>query len=701
MTPMSAHDRIHPVRSHILLALAMVLPSLSLAQTGPTAANQDPLQDLLQVLEEETEIATKTKLNIDFVPGMVSVLHARELQRRGIETVVEALELVPGIQLSMAGAGQNQVIMRGTGKIFASSNIKYMVNGIQLNSTLNAQSAIYEIPIEQVERIEVIRGPGSSIYGEFGFAGVVNVITVSDRDYAFVRHSSHNYSSVGGNAHFDQGDDGWSVDINVAASGASGGTVVSGPDKVSAPNVSYAPGPSNEKQRSHSVILNGSYKDFEFQAHQIESAQGDAFGVNNILPPPEQRLVRTIHTRTLQLGWGKELSPHFTFDGKVGYQHLIFDADRISVFPAGFMVPNPSPPPAAAVYPYGAFGSPRHRERKLYAGGELSFDPNPRQALLLGVEGARVRQTEASVARNYDPTAPWTGPMPVQRYTGSKSWIKNGLQRDFVGAYGQYQYRIMQPLTVTLGMRYDYYDDIGDAVSPRLAAVYRVSDRQTIKYQFARAFRPPTFLEMFGQNNIRIIGNPDIKPEKLTSHELGYIYNDGKTIFRLTAFHIDVEDLIQALNGSPGTYSNQHPPPWVGGEAQLEMRVHRLLEVDANVSYLDTTADATDIQAGIARVLGNVGLVLHPREGWNIGLQYRHVGERLRSSSDTRDPLKGYDVIDLTFNMEHIHDRGLTVRVGVNNLFDETVRYAAPAGTYPEDYPRPGRAAWVQWAYQF
>ncbi len=140
------------------------------------------LDEEFKWLQEEsvvmTEIATRTKMDADLVPGMVTVLLGKDLKARGIRTVFEALSLVPGLNTYLNTIGDNRVSVRGIGGSFFSGNLKLMLDDLVMNDILAAAGyGIYEIPVEQVDRIEIIRGPGSVIYGEFAYAGVINVKT--------------------------------------------------------------------------------------------------------------------------------------------------------------------------------------------------------------------------------------------------------------------------------------------------------------------------------------------------------------------------------------------------------------------------------------------------------------------------------------------------------------------------------------------
>ena len=156
------------------------------------------LQELIQLLDQETELATKSKMNVDFVPGIISVLHGKDMLARGVENVYQALGLIPGIEISRSNDGQPQILVRGIGKSFFSSKVKFLLNNTPFNATLGAATTLLILPMEQVERIEVIRGPGSAIYGEYASVGVINIITRKDDTALFVRANDLKKRTYGG-----------------------------------------------------------------------------------------------------------------------------------------------------------------------------------------------------------------------------------------------------------------------------------------------------------------------------------------------------------------------------------------------------------------------------------------------------------------------------------------------------------------------
>ena len=139
--------------------------------------NLDLENDFLNSLDEVSEIATKTKLNIDDTPSFVSVLNSEKLKKLGVNNVFEALNLVPGVQLKKESSGVPIVTFRG---VTQKSEVKLMVDGVTINNSYRGSIYYYlDFPIEMIKRIEVIRGAGSILYGSGAISGVINIITNS------------------------------------------------------------------------------------------------------------------------------------------------------------------------------------------------------------------------------------------------------------------------------------------------------------------------------------------------------------------------------------------------------------------------------------------------------------------------------------------------------------------------------------------
>jgi len=694
----------------LILGLVSFAFGVHAQEPAPAAepAPDEALLELLQTLDQETQIATKTKMNIDFVPGMVSVLYGEELAAKGVRDASEALALIPGIELSISSDGTTLVFVRGIGSVFASGKIKVLLNGVDFNSTLSVASTALTLPVEMIDRIEVIRGPGSTLYGEFAYSGVVNVVTRQKDKQAFARYGNLGQKTVGALWSPAASEGEWRASLAFTGTNIDGDDVEAGPDVLRNTPYSRAPGPTNEIEEDRAVILRTGYKDFSFNVQWSQVYSGDHFGIANALPDPEPRLIRKVDMLSVDAEQLFVLGPKLDARVTAGWLDYHLESGLHELYPPGFRGNNPMT--GQPIFPDGVLGSPNYEERKYHAGAEFHFTGMTLHDWVGGLAWSYTDQGDTYAVRNYNPTTPLT-PAPLASYTGSANWLEEGMTRRLLGIYVQDQYSLNERLTITAGVRYDSYDDVGDATSPRIAAVYQLTEKQTLKAQFARAFRPPTFLETATRNNPVVTGSPDISSELIDNYELGYIYNDGVTTGRATAYFANLHDLI-VVDPATRTYVNKGEVNVLGVELEFARQFGHQFRLDSSVAFIDAEDETDETpMADVANVSGNLGLLYRPRAGMTAALQCHYVGNRERAAGDSRDDLPAYRTVDLTLSQDHLWLDGLSARIGVHNLFDTEVVYPAPLvsfgnppqvmPSYPEDYPRPGREWWLQAQYIF
>ena len=132
--------------------------------------------DLESFFKEISDFTTKTNTNIDHQPSVLSVLYADDLQALGVRTLSEAFAFIPGIETSTSSSGNDLMVIRGASEPnnIVYIKMKYFIDGMDVGYNYFAN-----FPIELVDRIEVLRGGASAIYGQGAFLGAVNIITKS------------------------------------------------------------------------------------------------------------------------------------------------------------------------------------------------------------------------------------------------------------------------------------------------------------------------------------------------------------------------------------------------------------------------------------------------------------------------------------------------------------------------------------------
>lgn len=693
--------RVGPLLVAAGLILAAVSPVFALdnvenSENDVAPTSEIALQELMRLLDEESELATRTRMNVDFVPGVMNVLHGSDLEARGVQTVHDALGLVPGIELSRTNDGRPKILVRGIGLSFFSGKVKFLLNNTPFNGTLGATSVLLVLPIEQVDRIEVIRGPGSAIYGEYASVGVINIITRRDRAQAYIRTTDLDRQVLGAAASHEFNDK-LKVDFSVSGVDVKGGDIEVDNDIMRGTAIGNAPGPINNKQQHRAYIFNAYSGQYHLSWQSVEEGLGDYFGFNNALASPGQRIVTTFKTQNIELSRPWNIGGNWDANSKIGFLSFAFESKPRELFPAGY---NGS-------FPDGVLSAPNYHDRKFYLISEFMYDAIDRHELLFGVDISFLHQGDTYIIRNFDPLTlnPNGNPPQLEKYTGAENWLHEDLKRRVIGIYAQDQYNYTDKIKLTAGVRFDQYDDIGSDLTPRLAAVYQLSDHKTFKLQFAQSFRPPTFLEMYSQNNPLLGGNDSLKSEHLNTLELGYVHNDGITVFRGTLFRYILSDLIQ-VEGASGQYENQGELNANGLEMEYLRQVDRHTKIDANFSYINSEDDELNNRIpGVANVLGNFAILYEPWPDYVFSWQFRHVSYRQREPGDPRPDLDAYSASDITASLFDFAAKGLTVRLGARNIFNAKILYPSvlvnspPVPAYLNDYPQGGREIFIQLNY--
>ncbi len=644
---------------------------------------------LLGIMEEETTIATRSKLNADYVPGMITILRGEVMHARGATTVAEALAFVPGIEQSRDRIGNQVALVRGIGGSFASGNMKILLDDVSINAALSALAdPVLQMPIEQVDRIEVIRGPGSALYGEYAYAGVINVVTRKDKSQAFIGGGSFNTRFIGGVFSRESQQSGVKFSLNLARwlrddTGTRAGEDVLHNTAVPQESISKAPGIINDEADYKAALFNLNYRDFTLQVQLLDNGRGDYFGTLDALPGPDDGIAYQNKHQNLNLSQLFTFSHLLSVQFKLGWQRYDNSFD-ITILPAGY-----------GPYPYtnGFLANGFYREQQLNSGIDLHWRGWQNHNLLVSISLKEIKVKDAWRKSNVDLASPVLPPLPsMQRFTGAENWVDENKKRTIRSLVLQDEYRYSDQTTYTLGVRYDHYKDTGYNTSPRLAGVFRYSNEHIFKIQYAHAFRPPTFYELWNTKA------RSLQPETIRTLELAYIHRLWNRVDRITLFHSRLSNLIvseELLN-----FGNLRDAKLSGIEAETEQYLSEWIKLNANISYSKATDQNTnDPIAGAAKWLGTIGVMMEPNSSVTCSLDLHYVGSREREANDPRSNLSGYHTINTTLTYAVPNSR-VTLRAGIKNLLDKETRYPAPV-SYMDDYPQPGRNGWVQASYDF
>lgn len=676
-----------------LLALGYGIANAPVAN----ADDESDMAELMAMLEAETDVATNNRMNADFVPGMVSVMHGEELKQQGARNVAEALDRVAGIYVTEGNRGEYRVQVRGVGTTLAGSNIKILLNGLPMNSAVSgAADSVLRIPIAQIQRIEVIRGPGAALYGEYAMTGVVNVITRTGENAVGIRGGSDNYlqgdAMVAGVS-----DSGVSWQANVSAWGRDETGRQSNPDNFARQGQGHSPGPVDDDFDGNLLLASVEYQGYQLSTQFIDVRRGDYFGRNALADWDTNRSREQLIGLAFNKHWivSDAITSALTLSG---LQTEYRDSATLTI-PEGVDPPGPAPLITEDVYRQNS-----NTSRQYWADLKFNFELAHNHNLLWGVGYADLDVTES------DGQAIVPGVL-VHQVSETEVEVLDGSRRRITSSYLQDQWRVIEALEVTLGARYDHYDDWGDSWSPRLAAVWQPLDAHIFKFQYAESFRPPTLAESYPGPDLFLgtTTTSDVTAEELQSTELAYIYRDSGRILRATVFKTDIDNLIEFFQnpGDPPVFRNRGEIHSWGGELEWEEYLGRNWKLVSNVSYVDATDTVIDdTLVGAVQWLGNATVAWDISPAVNLSGRLRYVGEQQGWSDRVRagqlDSFDAYTTLDTVVSWENpLGVRGLELQAGANNLLDQSYEIVPNPAQYPTGLTEEGRAVWVSAAYQF
>ena len=665
----------------LLVFFAIIITTTAVAAEPIETVDDEAMSNLLRIIENESEIATKNKMNTDFVPGMVTVLYGKDLEVLGIDTVWKAMRLIPGIHIRVSQQGDLQVVTRGLGGEVISPEIKTLIdNRSAHNAFLGFGPSLY-LPISVVDRIEVIRGPGSSLYGDYAFAGVINIVTRKNETRVIAQYGSHN--TYHGAASITGGSDSGKFNYSLLAArhNTDGDNAVVGPDALG------QFGNPDQRIQTDTAIINMAYDKTSLYGRIINLSQGNHFGLVGALEPANQR--GGLDSKDIMVGikQGIELSDDIDLELHGDYMTYQIDT-RYTVYPTGPLLPFLAQDAKVNLF---------YKERKYLGGLQLNIDALDSHRVVIGAEFSDAKPDNIWWTSNFNDPNPlnWG---PTQLYTGANNWVREGISRKTIGVYIQDQFTITDRLTLTTGVRYDNFSDAGKSINPRVGLVYNIDNKHIFKAQFARAFRPPTLYE---KNENTGTGNINLQAETIESVEVGYVYTTLNTVLRTTLFDSRVKKLIGKAGGTQ--YQNlQDMVRSTGGEVELQQTFSDSLRMDSNISYVHAINSVTKRSLeGSAELLGNLSVTWQPIKNYTISIWGNYVGARNRATGDTRSKLPADTTVDIALGATHLFHEQLTMRAGVKNLFDRKVKYPAPQTMYQNDYPGDRRTFWGQLAYSF
>lgn len=688
----------------------ILLASLSLVVFNTAKAQTVEEEDIALALGDKSfvSIATGAHQPISRAPSVATVITAEDIAATGATDIDDILESVPGLHVSR-NANSNSPVYTFRG-IYSQYNEQVLMlqNGVPMTISFTGDRGDVwaGLPVENISRIEVIRGPGSALYGAEAFAGVINIVTKSAGEI--------NGTQIGARMGSFNTRDAWMLhggewgSVKVAAylrTGTTNGfreTLRSDSLTPTQPAVSLAPGPVSTGHDSIDGSLDLSYDKWQLRfGLKKRDNIGTYAGVGGALDPVGQTDLYRFNT---DLTWN---DPTFTknLGLKLRLSYLDYgETTQLQVLPPGATT--------VGTFTNGMIGDPDKWERQGRSSAEATWTGFADHSLHFGMghnvlDMYKIKESTNFLFANFGViSVPVPNPAGLVETTDTRPYIKPHLR--FVDyAYIQDEWSFARDWTLTAGIRRDLYSDVGGTTNPRLALVWEAAQNLTAKLMFGRAFRAPSFNELYGINNPINQGNPSLAPETITTEEAAFAWQPrSDTRINLSLFRYDWRNIIAYVLDAPGgnrsTAQNTGRQTGQGFELEGEWDATSKLKLSGNFALQHSTAESTGTDSGHApreHVYGRVDWRFTP--GWLVNGQVNWVMDRKRVAGDTLPPVDDYSTVDVT--LRNAGGKGKwEFAASVRNLFDSQNYEPRYIGTgLTSDLPLPGRSVYLQAGYGF
>ncbi|RRO08963.1 TonB-dependent receptor domain-containing protein [Pectobacterium aquaticum] len=600
--------------------------------------------------------ATQTKHTTLSAPASVSVITRAELEKMSVNNVSDAVKKLPGININPSSTyGRNEIKIRG----MRADYTLLLVNGRRINSreALTSEYAndfdLTSLPVSAIDRIEVIRGPMSSLYGADALGGVVNVI---------LRQPGENVA----------GELGYNFEAPTEGSGGDHNRLNG-----------YVSGPLIENTLLGSLIIDGGKRD-AWRTELSKNPNTDA--------REERKNTNLLGSLTWLIDEQQSLDFDATYvkDDRDVYWNVrnvakrnIQKLDRLGL----------------GLTHNGSWENVDTRLRYYYENVNL-------------MDNSELKGGKADISQdNHTIDGKVSGYLGDHLLTGGGEYLLTSLKHSMYLQNGgidvsqgalflQDEFKLGD-LALTFGGRVDQHEVYGTEFSPRAYATYSLTDNWVIKGGVSKAYKAPTLSQSVKgyalascQGTCFILGNPDLKPETAISYELGTAYEAERFGAGVTLFDNDIKDMIQT-NSLTRTYENVNKARIQGIETSFWIDLTEDLNWTTNWTIVDAEDRTTRKRLKqTPKNTVNTQLNWQALDNLSTYISYQYTGNQyLRDKEVLRT--RGFNTVDIGATYTPV--KNVDLKLGVTNLTNEKRDYVAT----DNDYFLSGRTVYGGVSYKF
>lgn len=610
------------------------------------AAGDGPADNAAVTTKDVVVTATRTEADVKMVPNTVEVITADDIQKLGATDVYSALRLADNVQIMNTSTGfGHRISMRG----MSSDSTLILINGqrtaIEDTETTQNLLALDRINVNNIERIEIVRGAASAQYGSDALAGVINIITKKSTGKPSVTvGATTGTTNMSNYYHIDLGKQGKfssTFDMNFSKDRQWTEHEVSGlPVKnLQGPKQDYHFSGSYELWENKNLNLDlGYYKDKLSGDWSHKEYNLGAWG--GIVRLQDAKLETERRDASLSLT-GKTKKDDYMV--RTFYSKL----DKFRFLPYTALAKE-----YGETNKYSIWGIEAKNSHKVNGDHTLTY----------GTEYDRYDVDGVNFGKTGD----------------------NGKDLNTYAAYIQDEWLLGDKWEIIPAVRYDHHSEFGSKTTPHLGVTYLANDYNRFKANWGEGYKAPSVSELYmdyTHMGVLTLGNPNLKPEESKNWDLSYEGEWGKTFGKITYFHNDIDNLIstRTVGGRHG-YNEYYNIDGTTKTHGVELTLGRNLSWDLDVKVTSNwtsashkVASAESAAHGVDGIADNITTLQlayddHRAYGYNATLWEQWVHDYYESDSS-----QTYSYNTLNFVINKKYGDAVRLFAGVDNIFNKKI----------------------------
>ena len=521
-------------------------------------------------LDEIVVTATRYPVHKNETPVSVEVINQEKINNSTAENVAEVINNIAGVNIINYGGSTGQKIIHIRGS--KPSQVLILMDGQPINNNQNGQTDLGQLPLSNVKKIEVLKGPASALYGANALGGVVNIMT-------------------------ETADEDPSRDLNVSFG------------SYNSSDLEFSYSTTKEKNSYLFTIDKKSSAGFRKNPDHSGMTQLALFSKINHQLNDNSELVFTLNYQDSN----KEVPGSLSYQTPNAIQNDLTKNINIK------WKQNKSHLETTAMFYYN-----KHKQK---------YD-NPDQFSYEGPSLHKTKNIGFDIKRtNYLNKHTISYGMEIKNNSIDSN--ENG-EHEFLNSslFLQDEWQLKDSLKLILGSRYDNHEKFGSRVNTRLGTMYNINKNINCYFSAGQAYRTPTFNDLYWPADAFSEGNPDLSPENGMAYEIGLIKKNNNMKTEINVFKKEITDMISWAQGSDDIYRpyNINKAAINGLELIFEKQLNQYFSLSFNYSYLDAVNQKTNEQlAGSAKHRSNLNLKYTPAD-YKISVNSSYVGTRADDS---------------------------------------------------------------------